>query len=253
MFKIKQLFIFSIIILIYNTPINAQKTEDVVFYSHKYYFSNIAINFQQNRFCYFGLSLYSGVSDVYSKGSFIKKDDTLFLKTDYSHYNLPLHILEKNDKLLNGNMLIFNLSDEERDSISLKFSVRRFLFVVINNSDTLSLLGDTIKYLNKIDSFYIFNNNSMYGDHEYKTETYKNTNNNFFIVDIDNSLYSRIKELTGYIIVKRNKIIWYKKDDVVLMKKRTLQQLINTIGDHIVYDCCGCWRNEKMNFEKDKL
>lgn len=215
MSKINQIIIFAFVLLV-NKPIIAQKSKDVAFYSHKYNYSHIAIDFHQNRFCYFGLSLYSGVRDVYSKGSFIKKDDTLFLKTDYSHHSLPLHILEKNDSLLNGNKLIFNLAGEKRDSISLKFSVRNFLFVVINNSDTLSLLGDIIIYLNKIDSFYIFNNNSMYGDYEYKTETYKNTNNNFFIVDIDNSLYSRIKELTGFIIVKRNKIIWHKKDDVVL-------------------------------------
>jgi hypothetical protein len=91
---VKQFIKFSkLCIVIFYLQINvAFSQENIQIYANENYWSSFVFNYNENRFCYsFAKDEVVG-SPVYCRGNFIKRGDTLLLKSDFDNKRLPIKI-----------------------------------------------------------------------------------------------------------------------------------------------------------------
>ncbi|MCF6183423.1 MAG: hypothetical protein L3J56_02145 [Bacteroidales bacterium] len=254
-----KIYLILAIYLGFNTFSYSQ--ENVLIYANDNYWSAFVLNFNTNRYCYsFAKDAMVGGMPVYSRGNFIKKGDTIIVKSDYDNMKLPFDVKSKNKPEIKYNEIVFNFLRIDPFNDNGYELERNNLFFIVNGVDTIRLYKDTIKYNKKIENFQIASiervkflyaeyyddipNDSYEEFIYYKTKIYNviDTCNYFEVTFCINRMYVVYKPLNDTIVFNKSKAIWYlsNKKAHVNLKKTSLNKVQRII------DSCECWDKKGM-------
>lgn len=160
-FKIRMLFILAMFFclgLVYNN-------EQIIKLESGNERYNFTINKSIKDFTYNEINYINQIFNMSSHGTIKIVEDTIFLQSDYNFNSIPLKILGE------------YVNEKKKSVIVLKKGNQTLLddftdvLFVINDKDTINVTSDTLRYKDKINTFFIFvkNRNDDYLEKYYKT------------------------------------------------------------------------------------